>query len=192
LLDPLIIRIVALGFAVLFLLAALHKLSNRMEFLQVLGGYKILPTILLRPATLVIPNVEIVIAMGWLAIGVLGFQLRAVPAISAGLLVIYGSAIAINLIKGRTDIDCGCSFTSSKTTKQKTSQQISNALVWRNGILALLCVFAMAPISPRIIGSIDYLALIAATLVSTLVYAAMNQLIANSHSMKPWLKKQEV
>jgi hypothetical protein len=189
LLDPLIIRILALGFAVLFLLAAIHKLSNRSEFLLILGAYKVLPPLLLRPATLIIPNLEIAIALGWLLMGVLGFQLRAVPIISAGLLLVYGYAIAINLFRGRTDIDCGCSFSSAKTEKSKNSDQISGALVWRNSVLALLTLVALSPVSARVITSLDYLALVAATVVCVFIYAAMNQLIANSHSMTPWLRK---
>jgi hypothetical protein len=128
LLDPLFIRVIALGFFVLFLIAAIHKLGNRMDFLAILGAYKILPPILLRPATLVIPNMEIVVAFGWLLIGVVGLTLRAVPVISAAILLMYGAAIAVNLLRGRRNIDCGCSFSSSKTEKSKGTQQISAAL----------------------------------------------------------------
>ncbi len=189
LLDPLILRVIALGFSVLFLLAAVHKLSNRLDFLAILGAYKILPPVLLRPATLVIPNLEIVVALGWLLIGVAGFQLRAVPVISAGILMMYGAAIGVNLLRGRRHIDCGCSFSSSKTDKSKGTEQISVALVWRNSMLAVLSLMALAPVSSRDINTLDYLALIAATVVCVFVYAAMNQLITNSHSMKPWTTK---
>lgn len=188
-LDPLFIRILALGFAILFLLAAVHKLSNRSEFLAILGAYKVLPPLLLRPASLIIPNLEIVIALGWFLIGVLGVQLRAVPIISAGLLLVYGSAIAINLFRGRLDIDCGCSFSSSKVEKSESAQQISGALVWRNSVLSLLALLAVIPTSTRQINTLDYLSLLTATVVCVLIYAAMNQLIANNHSMKPWLNK---
>jgi hypothetical protein len=189
LVDPLIIRILALGFAVLFLLAAIHKLGNRVEFLQILGAYKVLPPLLLRPAALIIPNLEIAIGTAWLLMGLFGFQLRAVPAISAGLLVMYACAIGINLIRGRTDIHCGCSFSSAKTEKNKSTDHISGAQVWRNGLLALLSLVALMPATARAINGLDGLALIAATIVCVLMYAAMNQLIANNHNMKPWLNK---
>ena len=189
LLDPLFIRVIALGFFVLFLIAAIHKLGNRMDFLAILGAYKILPPILLRPATLVIPNMEIVVAFGWLLIGVVGLTLRAVPVISAAILLMYGAAIAVNLLRGRRNIDCGCSFSSSKTEKSKGTQQISAALVWRNTALAGLSLAALAPVSARTINILDYLALVAATIVCIFIYAAINQLIANSHSMKPWTTK---
>jgi hypothetical protein len=41
----------------------------------------------------------------------------------------------------------------------------------------------------RVINAIDYLALIGASVVCVFIYAAINQLIANSLSMKPWLSK---
>jgi hypothetical protein len=189
LLDPLFIRIVAMGFAVLFMLAAVHKLSNRSEFFLILRAYQVLPAMLLRPTTLIIPNLEIILAFGWFLIGVLGFQLRAVPVFSAGLLLVYAAAIAINLFRGRRDIDCGCSLASSKTDSSNPSEQISEAQVFRNCLLALLALIAAAPMTARVINAIDYLALIGASVVCVFIYAAINQLIANSLSMKPWLSK---
>lgn len=191
-LDPLIMRIISLGFAVLFMLSAIHKMGDRIEFLQILGAYRVLPAIFLRPAALILPNLEMVVAVGWLAIGFLGFQLRAIPIISAGLLLIYSSVIALNLIRGRTDIDCGCGFSSSKTNKHKNAERISYPLVWRNSILALTALLVIAPSSAREITAIDYVALIAATVVCILIYGAVNQLIANSQGLKPWRYKQEI
>ncbi len=188
-LDPLFIRIVALGFAVLFVLAAAHKLSNRNEFFLILRAYKVLPAMLLRPTTLLIPNLEIILAFGWFLIAVLGFQLRAVPVLSAGLLLVYAAAIAINLLRGRRDIDCGCSLASSKTDKSSPSAQISEAQVYRNTVLALLASVAAAPATTRAINAVDYLALVGASVVCIFIYAAINQLIANSLRMKPWLSK---
>ena len=42
-LDPLILRIISVGFALLFIFAAAHKFNNKLQFRGVLEAYKICP-----------------------------------------------------------------------------------------------------------------------------------------------------
>jgi len=187
--DPLFIRVVAMGFALMFALAALHKMDDRNTFLSILKAYKILPRFMLRASALGIPMLELMLALGWLQAGLLGSSYPMIAVASACLLVVYGLAIAINLLRGKTDIDCGCNLASARkstaSNKGNGSQQsISINLVWRNVCLALLTLTALTPITPRQLGAIDYVGLAGALLVLVLLYASLTQLMATNQIIR--------
>ena len=56
--DPLLSRVIAVAFALLWLLAAWHKLSARAAFRATLEEYRLLPAVLLPLATWLIPASE--------------------------------------------------------------------------------------------------------------------------------------
>lgn len=189
--DPLFLRMISLGFALMFALAALHKMSDRDNFLGILKNYEILPSFMLRFSALVIPGVELVLALGWLLMGFLGLQFPLVALASACLLCIYGLAIAVNLFRGRRDIDCGCGLSSSRKAAvfdagQQTSQSISPLLVWRNLFLGLLTLLALMPATPRNLNALDFVGLVGAVFVAVLFYGALNQLMATNQVIKSW------
>jgi uncharacterized membrane protein YphA (DoxX/SURF4 family) len=87
-----------------YLLSAVPKLRDRSAFVQAVAGYRILPS-----------NWTIPFAYGllWseLLVGTLlvaGWQTRLAAAASGLLLATFIAAIAINLARGRQDLDCGC------------------------------------------------------------------------------------
>ena len=55
-LDPLILRIISVGFALLFIFAAAHKFNNKLQFLGILEAYQILPGTMPGLAVNVIPD----------------------------------------------------------------------------------------------------------------------------------------
>jgi hypothetical protein len=189
--DPLFIRVIAMGFALMFALAALHKIDDRNMFLSILKAYKIIPRFMLRACALSIPMLELMLALGWLQAGLLGSSYPMVAVLSTCLLVVYGLAIAINLLRGRTNIDCGCSLASAKKSTgddkgNESRQSISINLVWRNACLALLTLTALTPITARQLGAIDYIGLTGALLVFVLLYASLTQLIATNQIIRSW------
>lgn len=189
--DPLFIQVIAMGFALMFALAALHKMGDRNSFLAILKAYEILPSFTLRISALTIPIFELLLALGWLQAGLLGSIYPMIAFASAGLLMVYGLAIAVNLLRGRTDIDCGCNLVSSRksttTHGGKDSQQaISVNLVWRNISLALLSLTVLTPITSRELGAIDYLGLAGALLVLILLYGSLTQLMATNQIIRSW------
>jgi hypothetical protein len=90
--------------ALVLLAAGLAKLASWREFIEVVRNYEILLAGLSRLFGRWLPVVEVIVAIGMLA-----GLLMPWPALAAIVLfLMFGSAIAINLLRGRRDISCGC------------------------------------------------------------------------------------
>jgi hypothetical protein len=132
----------ALLLAMVFASAAAAKLMAWGELPAVVQNFHVLPRALALPAAIVLPPVEIAIAAGILFEGT-----RAIAAVCAVFLfVVFGAALAINLYRGRQQIDCGCFHSGLR-------QPISAALVLRNLLLALCALLLLpadgaSPLSP--------------------------------------------
>ena len=105
--DPAIQLLLSLGFSLLFIVAGIHKLSNRLRFQGIVDAYEIVPTSLVPVLVVVIAVIETLLGAGWLISNSV-----LVPLCSAVLLNTYILAISINLFRGRTYIDCGCGFSA--------------------------------------------------------------------------------
>ena len=187
-LDPQIFRCLALGFCLLFFPAAIHKLTYRARFSSVLSNYRILPAKLISTATILIPLLELILALSWL-LAAFSLKTPAVMSIGSGLLLmVYALAITLNLLRGRRHIDCGCGFSLPDTDHHAaaTGQQLSLWLVARNLLLAAAAVGSLAEISTRELTGIDHLLVIPVTLMLILFYAAFNQLVTNDGAMASW------
>ncbi len=126
-LDPLILKLVSIGFGLLLLLAAVHKLTALPKFRATLTAYEIMPGALIAPASILVPIVEALLGAAWL----FNIAPTFVAMTTAALLGSYLFAIAINLLRGRIHIDCGCTM----GTAAGRDQQLSWGLVARNSIL---------------------------------------------------------
>ena len=111
-----------------FLLAAAQKVQHWRIFSGVLANYRLLPRVLVAPASLLLPPAEMVVGLA-----LLSAQSRPwSEAAAIALLGLFALAMAINVRRGRTHIDCGCGQSFLK-------QNISWILVGRNaGLVALL------------------------------------------------------
>ncbi len=188
--DPLILRIIALGFALLFLFAAAHKLGDRAHFRASLRAYEIVPAGLLGLAASVIPLLELAVGFGWLAHGLLGFRIAIVSLLSIVLLASYTAAIGTNLLRGRNYIDCGCSFSHGEFSNSANgSQQISTGLLLRNLLLVAMAMASTLPSGERTLQLIDYAAAVFAVITLTLIYGAFNQLLVNDNAIDSWRQK---
>ncbi|MDA1369328.1 MAG: methylamine utilization protein MauE [Proteobacteria bacterium] len=183
-LDPVIALIISVGFTLLLIGAGGHKLTNRLRFRGILEGYQVLPGAMVRVAAFVIGPVELLLGFSW----VTGWQRDFVALATALLLTLYAIAIAINLVRGRTYIDCGCGFSvlAVKQSEQQGIQQLSAGLLLRNGVLVLGALLAILPSTGRLLGFIDYLSTFSAILVLVFIYAAFNQLLLNNNAIKSW------
>ena len=187
--DPQIIRCIALALAGLFLLAGLHKLQRPAEFRGVLQQYRVLPESFLSFAAKMIPVVELILGVGWLASLFLAAVPTAIGLGSSMLLGAYGSAMAINLLRGRHYIDCGCSLSSNNSQNSAlTHQQISYRLVFRNFALAALALAVLLPSSLRTFHLLDHLFLLPTVITLTFAYGAFNQIAANRGIINSWRK----
>lgn len=118
----------------IFLTAAWGKLRHRLEFQGVVANYKLLPDILVAPFALILPPLEAVVG----ALLPTGLVSPWTELTAAGLLAVFAAAMAINIRRGRTDIDCGCFQSALKQTLGWT-------LVARNAVLVLAVGAAAVP-----------------------------------------------
>ena len=123
--EPVITAYAQVLLLIVFGAAGWSKLRSLEAFEGVVYNFRILPESVGRPVALVLPVAELAIAAGLIFPAT-----RAVAAAAAiGLLLMFCIAIAINLMRGRREIDCGC---FSSTLKQ----HLSTGLILRNLLLA--------------------------------------------------------
>ncbi|PRF23493.1 MauE/DoxX family redox-associated membrane protein [Burkholderia multivorans] len=102
--DPVLATSAQAGAAAVVLLGAIAKLRAPVAFRDAVAGYRLLPDALVAPAALAIPLAE---ALG--AAALLFRDTRTAAAIGLiALLLAFAAALAANILRGRTDIDCGC------------------------------------------------------------------------------------
>jgi hypothetical protein len=155
--------------ALLFGAAALHKLRGADDFRAALAGYALLPASAVAPVAALLVGCEAAIALGALLPGTAPLACLA----GAGLIAGYGGAIAINLVRGRRAIDCGCGGPGG-------ARPLRADLLLRNGaVAALLCVTALAP-GPRPLVWLDAATVAGATATLALLYAALDVAGANA------------
>ena len=111
-LDPASGQALRVAVALVFAAAAIGKFRHPAAFKRILAGYRLLPSVATAPASLVLPVVEAAVAI------ILPLQtVRPWPSLAAvALLLLFAAAMAINLLRGRADIDCGCAFAGGGTT----------------------------------------------------------------------------
>lgn len=160
-LPPLPVWIAAAAIATLFAHAGLAKLGDRGLFEQHLAAYRI-PASWLGAGVWLLPLAELATAVLLLT------PLRGVGStLAVGLLLAYASAMAWHRAHGRA-LDCGCGG---------EPLPVSWALVARNGVLAAIAALAGAEMAPGAMAIADFLVVVAAVLLATLLYAAFNQVL---------------
>jgi hypothetical protein len=164
--DPLITIVIATSLAILFLLAARHKLMSPLRFKAQLDAYRLLPEWALMPVARTLPLIEAAVAAGML------FALtRPVASVTAVVLLItYALAMAINLRRGRSNIDCGCG---------DHPQPLSYWLMLRNMMLAVGSLLLLAPVAARPLSALDMLFALLFVAACVFCYTMMEQLSRN-------------
>ncbi len=171
-LDPALQWVLRLGLGMLFGFAAWHKLRAPEAFRAALAGYDLLPERALYATARVLPALELTAAAFFLLPG----GARGAALLAAGLLLLYTSAVAVSLLRGRRDIDCGCSGPAA-------ARAIGSDLVLRNVALlaaAIACGYAPAA---RTLVLLDAVTIGAGAATLALLYAATESALANAHSL---------
>jgi hypothetical protein len=120
-----------------FLLAATQKAQHWRVFSGVIANYRLLPRTMVIPAAGLLPPLEMAVGLT-----LLSAMARPWPALVAiVLLAVFAAAMAINLRRGRAEIDCGCGQSFLK-------QRLSWTLVVRNAVLAALLLPSLAMLDP--------------------------------------------
>ena len=174
--DPAISWTVSMALAVVFGASAMIKFADFSDFRGALENYRIVPEELSLPAAAIVP-------VGELA-GTIGLLVPRFHPAAAMLLIflvaIFTAAIALNLMRGRLYIDCGCFGPMLR-------QPLSSWLLVRNGAIMLLGALSLMPNGARAMNSLDFATITLGALTLVLLYGAANYLLANvpaSNNMK--------
>ncbi|MFM9937308.1 MAG: MauE/DoxX family redox-associated membrane protein [Novosphingobium sp.] len=123
----------AMAVGMVFVQAGLSKLRHRELLTGVVANYRLLPAALVGPVAMLLPPAELVLGSALL---LSGHWLAATGSIA--LLLLFAAAMAINIKRGRSQIDCGCG-------RSQLRQPLSWLLVGRNIALAMLLVPRLLP-----------------------------------------------
>jgi uncharacterized membrane protein YphA (DoxX/SURF4 family) len=115
----------------IFVSAGAHKAFRWHAFKGMLDAYRLLPACLLSVAATATVIAELLTGFALVA----GWNVPVFSFIAAGLLALFAAAMAINLARGRTSIDCGC------------FQSIRQPLEWRLVVRNLVCAVAVLSVS---------------------------------------------
>lgn len=166
--DPVVTTTVRLALGLLFAVAAWHKVRAPRAFAAALDAYRVVPARAVWPAAAGVTASEAGAAVLLLAPS--GYRLGA--AVAALLLAAYAGAIALNLARGRRDLDCGCGGPGPR-------RPVSGALVARNGVLCGGALLLTASVSARPLGWLDATTITAALVTLTALYVGVERLEAN-------------
>ena len=159
--------------AAIFAVAVRHKIFSWVRFCASLQAYELVPESMTKLAAGLIILAELLAIAGLVPVYAFGFALASI------LLTVYLLAILINMLRGRSFIDCGCG-------DEPTG--LSNWLVLRNFLLVGVSVtgfFSVASISLGLV-----LIGLCLAVVAYLLYAALDQMITN-HGLhrRLWLEE---
>ncbi|WP_075619582.1 MauE/DoxX family redox-associated membrane protein [Paenisporosarcina indica] len=93
---------IIIGF--IFLSSAISKLNNMTEHIVTVRKYKILPSRMVRSFSYFETFVELIASL----LIIIGYKVELAGLILLALLSTYTFAIVINLLRGNTNISCGC------------------------------------------------------------------------------------
>ena len=162
--DPVAASAVAGCVALILFSAAWHKISEFDIFAGALDAYQLLPSVAVMPIARLLPCVEVAIALLVLVPATRHFGLIAF----AGLIAIYAVAIAVNLMRGRRQIDCGCGG---------DVHLLSWGLVLRNALLAGVALAMSGPSVDRLYEWLDAVTLIVGVLALYGSYLTFDELL---------------
>lgn len=150
---------VSLSLAALFFAAATQKIRAWREWPGVVRNYRLLPERIAGAASAVVPAAEALTAA-------MLISTRTRPAgglCAAALLLLFAAALALNIRRGRTQVDCGCFGTALR-------QPLAPWMVSRNLILALLALTLLLPAGPRALTALDWIACAGSVMTLAFLY----------------------
>ena len=136
-----LLRAATIGAGLIFVTAGLQKWRHRDILPGIVANYRLLPDRTVSLVAGLLPIVECIIGVALL------LGIGALPGLAGGgLLLVFAAAMAINLMRGRNDIHCGCGRTDLR-------HGLRWSAVARNLVLASLLFASMgAPAIGNVMG----------------------------------------
>ena len=157
--DPVAAWLARLALAGVFAAAALHKWRDLGAFAESVVAHRLVPEASVGALARSLAASETAVALSL----VVPASAPRAAWVAAELLVLYSAAIAINLARGRREIDCGCSA---------RPQPLSGGLLARNAALVAAAVPAALPDSGRALVWVDALTAAAGLAALALLWLA--------------------
>ena len=141
----------------------MHKVRNLASFRYTLALYELVPESWVGGLAVVVVSAELYIALRML------FSPRIHYA-AAAVLTAYAFAIALNVVRGRTDLDCGCMGPAARTP-------LTWWLVARNVVLVALVFSLSIPVTPRPLVWLDVVMVFGATAAMFGAWVAVERML---------------
>lgn len=165
--DPAIGLLLVAAIALLFATAGVHKLRDLSRFEEIFSAYGLLGALTRWHLSWVIPVLELAVAAGLF----LDASRPYAAVVGILLMAAYGTAIAINLGRGRRDLACGCGGPDDR-------RPIAPWMVWRNFVIGLALASILAPWTTRSLNFTDGVTVLFGLLTLALIYLCVDQLMS--------------
>ena len=130
-------------------LGGVGKILYLRDFRKVLAAYDILPVVTVPATSVFLSGIELVTGLGVFTKS----MFRVSGFVAAGLFLLFGTAVAVNLLCGRKELPCACFG--------KTGKPISWHLVARDVLLVALSLLGTGFFSGRLLIAVVACAVIA-------------------------------
>jgi uncharacterized membrane protein YphA (DoxX/SURF4 family) len=167
--DPAIANLASVALATIFAASGAMKLADLDLFESAIANYRLAPRMLEKPIAIVLPVLECSCAAAVL----IPFTRGAAALGMLVLLATFTGAIAINLARGRTNIDCGCFGPALR-------QELSAWMLARNSVLAALALAAIVPAAARGVLWLDWVTIALGAAAVVVLYFSANFAMANA------------
>jgi len=175
--DPAIAALIVACGALLFAGGAIHKLRALRRFDEIFAAYGLLPWAARLRLSRAVPLLEALAAGGLL----LDATRTAAAYVAIVLLLVYAGAIAVNLVRGRRELACGCGGPDDR-------RPIAPWMVWRNILFAFVLLPVTLPWSARPLGLTDMVTIGCGTATFALVYLCLDRLLGRTGRLSAELR----
>lgn len=170
--DPTLQVLVIAAIAGLFAVAAVAKIAGRDRFSGVLRNYRLVPDRLIPALSYLVPGAEILTAVVVVILPATG------ALVAAGVLALYGAALASVAWRGLELDDCGCSWGPAPVGGRYWPLAARNGLIAAVALVPALAPGGAAPTGFEIMNGV------AAACVVACLWAGLSALAANRRAMK--------